>query len=555
LARKLIKITTFEKKLMTRIFHLFCCLFIYTVAKGQSIIEYQSASELDVTFNAVKSYGQNCIVGGNEGNKLLFCEINLDGTVVNSKTVILGDESTYPIIMSMILDSDNNIVVTGYRENTPSTATGFVLKYDFLANEVKWVKSFDNAGSYFHCIIEPIAGGDYVVSGQDFIDDNGQEAIIFKINRTTGLFTTITNINNGSNSETFYSIAYRDGSYQVSSRLTVNEGTSKMRACKLTLNDLGEITSNQTYLADPDSESARLYGFNVKYVNENILMAVHGDAIGTITNKDLFIVNTELDGEINWINKYDLLNYEFDGSWNSIVSDGANIFYFGNLKDGSVDEKGNIFIMKADVNGNIIWANSYNLETNYAYNHPDALLAKSSKLFAVGAKYNEVTNAYDGVILITNQEDGLMEEGCFTIEPLDYNSEILTSYNVISFAAENTFPISNPATTPEDAAFLAESITCQYVDINNSNLSSIFNIYPNPSHNQLTIPLAKNITKTSDVEIVNTSGLKIPISNGLINFFNNILIIDLNKIDLPAGFYLIKLNTNIGSMTYKFEHL
>lgn len=528
----------------------------FSICSGQ-VIEFKSESGRDVTFNAIKTYQQNFIIGGNEGNKLLFCEINSAGTILSSNTVIIGDESTTPCILSMIIDSDNNIIATGYRQNTPSTATGFVIKYDYENTEIIWAKSIENEGSYLHCVIEPNADDDYLICGQNFNFETGQEALVIQADRNTGELTTLSNINNGSNAETFYSIAYKDGQIQASSRLTINEGTVKMRACKVTLNPLGDVISNQTYLSDPLTENARLYAFNIKYVGADIFMTIHGDASGVETNKDLYIIKFDSTGEAIWLNKFDFLNYEFDGSWNSVTSEGSNIFYFGNLKDGSLDEKGNIFIIKSDTTGELFWAKTYEFETNYAFNHPDALLANSNKLFAVGAKYIESELLYAGTILITSQDDGAIDLGCYATEPMNLISDTLASYEVLSSQVENSFSIIDATVLSAPAASLLVQTSCNPVGIQSIDIKNTSIIYPNPTSGVLRFEIAKSSTEILSLEIISIEGICYNVFGNkyVYNYSDNLLTLDLAKFSIPNGIYFIKIKTNEGYLVKRFQYL
>lgn len=67
-----------------------------------------------------------------------------------------------------------------------------------------------------------------------------------------------------------------------------------MRACKVTLNTLGDVISNQTYLSDPLTENARLYAFNIKYVGADIFMTIHGDAVVSKQIKIFILSNSIL---------------------------------------------------------------------------------------------------------------------------------------------------------------------------------------------------------------------------------------------------------------------
>ncbi len=509
---------------------------------SQFIKEYYSPTGQDLTFNAIMPYEQNLIVAGNDGKNILFCEIDNNGELINSSTIVVGDGTVLPVIMSILVDSDDKIVAVGYMENTATTATGFVLKYDFETSTVLWLINYENEGSYLHQIIEPIPGDDYVIAGQDFISGNGQEGLLFSSNRTTGEINTIYNINQGSNSETFYSVAYKDGIYYLSSRLTINESTSKMRACKVEITEDGELISNETYLSDPVSETARLYAFNIEITGSNIFMTIYGDNTGTASNKDLFLMKSEVGGDINWIKQYNLTNYTEDGSWNSIKSNDGNAYLFGSLKDGSLDGKGSVFIIKIDDNGEAIWSNSYDLETNYAYNHPDAMMVDATNIFVVGSSFDDGEGIYNGRIMVLSKSTGELPTGCSSIEPVNVTENSTTIYNFTSTDVVNSIASIELTTSTDGSPEYDASFACGTVGINTSTSNTNFKLFPNPANNLVNVDASFQFDLQTVVRITDAQGRILLSTNAKNAVGLNSLNIDLSKLNLLSGIYLISIN-------------
>lgn len=524
---------------MNRLATILCLFCTFFQLQGQQIIQYVNETESDISYNAIQKYYQNYIVAGNSGNNILLSELHFDGNIVSSKTITLIDEGVFPGVMTMLVDSDNKIVIAGYRQNDGGSSKAFALKFDYTLGVVEWSIVLDNEGSYFHHIIENVIDGNYLLSGQNITAGNNQEAVLFQVNRTTGAFTNLTNINQGSNAETFYSITQNDTTFVLASRLTLNEGTSKMRACKTVVNSIGTIISNETYISDPAFTSARLYAFHVQTIEDGIYMLIHGDESGTNTNKDLFVLKTNLTGEIQWLKKFNFINYDFDGSWNSIRFDGEYLFLTGNLKDESLDEKGNIFIIKIDITGNVLWSNSYRFETNYVYNHQDFLIADANYLIGVGSIYDEENSVFTGASIFLQQSNGLLATDCFIEEPVEVLDLELESFSITSSILENTFDFSFPFTNSNILPPPLVTSYCTYSDVIDMANSIKLNVWPNPAYDNISIALPSTLLQNSTLKIININSQVIPVDENDLTLTGNTLDINLESYNLINGIYQI----------------
>ena len=527
---------------MNRLTTIICLFSICFQLQGQQIIQYANETESDISYNAIQKYYQNYIVVGNEGNNILLSELNLDGSIVSSKKITLIDEDVFPGVMTLLVDSDNKIIIAGYRQNVGGSSKAFALKFDYNLGVVEWSIVLENEGSYFHHVIESIIDGKYLLCGQNIIAGNNQEAVLFQVNRTTGAFTNLTNINQGSNAETFYSITQNDTEIIIASRLTLNEGTSKMRACKTVLNSVGTIISNETYISDPAITSARLYAFHVQTIEDGIYMLIHGDENGTNTNKDLFVLKTNLDGDIQWLKKFDFTNYDFDGSWNSIRFDGDYLFLTGNLKDESLDEKGNIFIIKIDIDGNILWSNSYQFETNYVYNHQDFLIADANYLIGVGYIYDEEKLVYTGASILLKQTNGLLATDCFIEEPVEVLDLEIESFAVTSSILENTFDFSFPLTNVNTSPTPLGTSYCTYSAVTDIAYSIKINVWPNPTYDNISISLPSTLLQNFTLKIIDVNSQVIHVEDEDLILTEKKLVINLESYNLVNGIYQVVIS-------------
>lgn len=526
--------------------HLFTIILILFInASGQFIAEYKGLAEENIHFNAVQAFGDNYIVAGSEGNKILLCEIDANGNVLSSRHITVVDESTFPGVMSMIVDSDGNIVIVGYREFTVYTSTSFAIKYDYNSGIIKWIKTFDNPGSYFHKVIEKGAGGAYIVAGQSFNPPNGEEGILLSLKRSNGTFTILNNSNYNVNSETYYGVAYKDGNYYTSTRITfATGGTTKLRGSLMKFNNVGTEIYTKAYLRNFTTDAARLYAFDITSLNYGLYMSIHGDETGGDVNQDLFLMRATLNGSATWIKNYDLTNYTEDGGWNGIEINNNKIFAYGSLNDGTTDNKGKVFIMSIDTTGQLNWAKSYPFETSKTYNHTDAMVAVNSKIIAVGSILDDESLLFKGVFMIVDQEDGDLPEGCAISEPVSIINKAKTAYSSTLTPMTNLYTINTLIKINETSDIYLNEKLCD--SIINERLEGEFklNISPNPIVSSINFEFSIN----SDylITIYNNNGQQI-----FNAYFEDILHLSIPIEDYASGLYSIVvkdlINNNIAT--------
>lgn len=535
---------------MKKIKLLFVILILVKNVSGQFIADYKSLSGENIQFNAVQAYGDNYMVAGSEGNKILLCEIDLNGNVLSSKHITVIDESTYPGVMSMIVDSDGSIVLVGYREFTVYTSISFAIKYDFNAGIIKWIKTFENPGSYFHKVIEKGAGGNYIVAGQSFNPPNGEEGILLSLKRNNGDFTIINNSNFNVNSETYYGVVFKEGKYYTCSRYTfATGGSTKLRGCLTKFTNTGTEIFTKAYIRNITTDAARLYASDLVNLNNSLYMSIHGDETSSDVNQDLFLMRSNLNGVATWIKNYDLTNYSEDGGWNGLEVDNNKIFAFGNLNDGTPDNKGKVFIMSLDTTGNLNWAKNYPFETSKTYNHTDAILATNSKLIVVGSLFDDESMLQKGVFMIVDQSDGSLSEGCDINEPVTIINKTKTAYSSSLTPMSNIYSINSPTKINGVSDIYLDLKTCD--SIINVRIENKLNskIYPNPISNNINL----EFTYTSDykIAIYNNSGQQI-----YNTYFEDADHLTVQSINFPKGLYNIVItdlinNTNITERVVK----
>ena len=504
--------------------------------KAQYTTEF-SVEGKDVILNAVQMMGTDILAVGNSGNQVLFVKFNLAGTALESRVITVVDETLLPYISSMIIDSDGKIVCAGHRSTgNEHETTAFIFKYDYNTATVLWMKLFDNPGSNFIKVIEKKAGGPYIVSGHSYNSPNAEEAILYSVNRNTGSFSLLNNYNENGSSETYYSVIRAEGSYFTAERANFSGGGfGRMRGCLSKFTMAGAEVFTKAYLRNTTTDIARLYSVDLVYSNNSIYMTVHGDELSTGQNKDLFIVKSKTDGELNWAKKYDFTNYESDGSFRSIKIKGKNLYVFGNLYNLGT---GYMFLMKLDTTGAVIWANSYSSLGNKS-TAPDDLLINGSNIIMAGYVHDDITSFTNGTLVLVKTSNGTLPDGCSTSEPVTLSPKSNTAYANTLESVSHTYSILNAEHVEGETGWISE-LTCTNI-MRYENPTSEFSIQPNPTSGKSYLTLDGGNYK---IQVYNSSGQFIS------EFQTKEINVEIDVEKFATGVYYLKL-ININTAEFK----
>lgn len=499
------------------------------MAQAQFMSTYTTGTS-DVIFNAVQVYEGNILVAGNEGNHILLVRYNTAGDVLDSQVFTVIDDSLLPYVCTMIVDSDGKIVLAGHRNTGAEfSSSAFICKYDYNTSTVLWAKEVQNPGSSFYKVIEKKAGSVYLVCGQSYNTPNAEEGIVYTVNRTTGSLTVLNNSNENASSDTYYSMVRVGNAYYMSARYNYNAGGSgRMRGALTKISQSGTELFSKAYFRDLTTATARLHSVDLSYAANALYMTAHGDETGVILNKDLLMVKTKTDGEVHWANAYDFTSYEKDGSWRSIEAKGQYVYAYGNQYNLGT---GNMFLMKLDTAGSVVWANSYNALGNKS-NSPDAMLLYGSNIFMTGYVNDDATPYSNGILVCVKSANGTLPDDCSTAEPISVIPKSEVAYSNALTPVTHTYTITSPPSSPESHSWTA--ITTCSNDLRIAEEASTLSIYPNPATNLLNI---SSVYSSYQISIITTEGKE------LLRTLSDNQTTQIDISTLPSGIYLLKIET------------
>ncbi len=526
------------------------CLFLFLTTpfflSAQFLTNYLDPNGEDVSFSAITEYQSHAVAIGTAGNKLLVAEIDTNGIIVTTHTIILIDESLTPICNYAITDTDGMIAMAGFRGTVGTVATynAFVLRYDLSANSVKWLRVWQTVpspyGAYFTKIIE--SDNIYLVSGSFSDSPNGQMGIIGQVNKSNGSMVIKTLLNYNNSADDFASFCVIDGKQLTWGRNNLSGGGfDLMRPCISVLSSNGSEINSYAYIRST-STAARLYGTDITVLNSTAYAIAFGDNSGIQLDKDFYLLKVKKTGVISYTKKLEF-DADYDGRLQAIGNNGSRLFIYGNKYDASAPNlTGDAFIINLAANGNPSWVKSYPFTSCQTGGAPGAMFVSSNSVWAVGRSFDDVSGQYQGTILRVSTATGDMND-CDVDEFLSVNSETnqSTSIDMIDEtttdvlkkknATINNFSLKSIRACAQGIAFKANE---------DANENDQLLVYPNPLDQSATIEFNLENSGAVVINLYDMTGREIrnladeTLSEGTYNF-------TLSREGLSSGVYLMSL--------------
>lgn len=519
---------------------------------AQFVAEYASEGQ-NMRFTAIAKRNGNYIAAGTKGNHIVISEIRPNGVLVRSSFLFVDDLTVEQPVKSLIVDSDGFIVVAGYRNpEDVSISEAFVLKYDWELDSVVWSHVFDQAGSNLFKIIEKSPGGNYYTSGMVRTDDGDMHAVLIEVDRYTGAWTFLDMSSHDVNSDTYFSMDNSTLNIYLAGRQHFSGGGADTFRSTITKTDnFGNLVYNNNYLRDT-ADYARLYGADILVKAKQVIMLACGGGSTIDYARDLYAVSTAVNGKVKWSNYYDITSTTLDGTWLSIKPYGKNSIIAGSMYNPNDPQGfghgGKMFVLYVDESGQLIWANSYELNSDFYYflGHTDMLIVDGNHFVLAGSLKNPTTGKFHAVVLKAPIIDGVLPDGCST--PLDV--EVIPDNTSRQFA--NLYDADEIYTEVEVASPLLVSeaynydLYCEvdafveYKDANEVGTGPMLIV--SPADQQLNYLLPVTEQQTAVVSIYTIQGECIHIQTAEIQQTN---VVSIEA--LPSGTYILVVQLSDGS--------
>lgn len=364
------------------------------------------------------------------------------------------------------------------------------------------------------------------------------------VDRNTGDLTVLSNLNSRVNENidalvvehTSHSI-YTTGRYELDPG-----GNGKFRICLDKLNmDSTEVDWTKYYLKNLTS-SGRFYPKDIIQDGDAFLIAGCGDDAGTNSFKNLYLLKVDLDGNLIWTKKYDIAGTSYDGIFSSICKTDSGYAIAGSLYNAGYTD---IFIFNVDINGNLLWAQSYpyRKRTNaYGLQMSSSLTVIGNKLFHVGERLKD-DGSLRGILMQIDLENSVG----YCADDLDVTTIDYTNYQGSYTMDIVTSDITYTSIEPETK--LMKYYIESGCEVNTRDLVSEsgeeLSIFPNPTDGHITVNIPESLVG-SYAEIMDING------KVLLTLLIDKSSIDIDLSQMNSGLYFVRILDGTNNISNKF---
>ncbi len=404
----------------------------------------------------------NFYLGGSRQDSAMIIKMDPSGALLWERTFQFVSNDIN-VIRDLKLDSDNYLIGTGYGDGGGNNRDGFVFRYNPVANVFDWVQNHDHPtlGVFNGEMHEVSPGGNYLITsgtGTNSAPGLGCDAYIFELDRNTGAMTSLNEHYNLGSCETFQASQIYNGNLYTTGRHHFGVGgTDKMRGSTTRFDLAGNEIWSRLYLTDTNSDG-RLYNADILVEQDSILVLHYGDKNGTAAaNPEVFITKANLDGELAWAKEY-VLDLGEDLYISEIVNlpDGYAVF---GLKRTSND----VFILKINKDGEQLWAKSYgggiDLTTGVGEKE---FIFNDTYLYFIGQSTSFGGGDQDIVVGKVDFSNGEINSSCIYVQDIEFTvSDFPNPYQGLHPMTSYPSPVAAtyPNVTPVEAS-LEDEVIC-----------------------------------------------------------------------------------------------
>jgi gliding motility-associated-like protein len=427
--------------------------FSVAVSQAQTFFQtYTSGNKLEGAC-VIPAPDGNLFVGGGKDDSAFVMKIDPFGQIIWTLAFRSSAATTPLYVTSLELTPDNFLIGSGVGL-TPSNlypADAFYFKATLTGNVV-----FCNAveGLPYRFTIRKmlsLTSSSYLIVGaHEEQTGTWYDPTILRVDGITGAITSQSpryDFQNQYLDDISESILSPDKSHIYSTgRLYVNGASpDQMRIFLTKFDTLGALLWTKFFVYST-SGTARMYGSNVLYDNDTLVIANFGDNNGTSSNFELGILKSDTAGNMLWAKNFNITSTTYERSFR-LLKTSYGYAIIGVCTSTSND----LFILALDSQGNVLWCKSYGTAANEDHVQSYGSLPATrlgNDIFFIGVE--RTTASQHKLIVARTDVDGNLS--CLaptdltvvtTVNPV-YTEQRVVSSNVdpVSFAPVSVF--TNP---------------------------------------------------------------------------------------------------------------
>ncbi len=427
----------------------------------------------------------------------------------------------------MVILSDGSVITSGDRyESATLKRTGYLLKVDANGNE-EWNRQLTSNQELYGTTICQLPNGNVFIAGYDYDVPNRTFGIVVaEYNETNGLPVYQLTHEFAQDTKPSDCIPTSDNGAIV---LSTFETSSTKTILLVKFDSNGDTVWTKLVDPFPGKEDPR----EMALVSDGIMIT---GSVHSGSTDNVFVVKTDMDGNIQWQEEYTSSGLEFGESIAEIPSEG---FYIGGTSNAIGSGGLDLLAMKVDLLGQFIWAKDFG--RNGSELGFDIATMPDGGAALTGSAYKADSSNLRDLVLIRLDADG---DSLWTRYFGNVRSE--TGHEVQIHNDQIIVCGKADVDDTEDVAILRTDFNGNTsVGINEAKNPISWNIYPNPFANQLTVQLKEQPTEPIILRITDFAG-RLIIETSL----KSTLTIDLQT--LPTGVYFAScFSSSYASRSFK----
>ncbi|MEI7801785.1 MAG: T9SS type A sorting domain-containing protein [Bacteroidota bacterium] len=462
---------------------------------------------------------------GAGGDDIYLIKLNADGDTIWTKTYG-GSDDEYG--SSVKQTSDGGYIISGDTKSFGVAGKDvYLIKTDMNGN-LSWSKTFGSVGNdYGNTVLQTTDGG-YLVSGTtENIGAGNYNVYFIKINSTGDTLWT----------KTYGGALEDDGNYVIQTSgggyimigTTVSFGAGGDDIYVIKTNSSGDTLWTKSYGGIADD-----YGFSIdETTDEGFILTGTTKSYGA-GDFDCYLLKINTSGDVEWSKTYGSSATDIAGSVLQ-TNDGGYIMLGQSFGFGIASD---LYLVKTNATGDTAWTRIYG---GSDYEFESCVLQTSDGGYLISAGEESFGPDRD-IYLIKTDADG--NSGCYQgSTPTIINSMTMPSWNTATIISAGG-TTSTPGTIKSAGCIV--NTFCTTVAINESVVSPLIIIYPNPADDFLEIKNSFSGNENATVKIFDVTGKEIFTSKISSSNFK------IQTSEFSDGIYFCQLKSNDKIFNQKF---
>ncbi|HMN04343.1 MAG TPA: PKD domain-containing protein [Flavobacteriales bacterium] len=374
----------------------------------------------------------NFFVGGSKGDSALIMKVGPMGNVLWSMCT-----RPIPVYKNVIFHlepaPDGNMIATGNGQESPALGYGhtFILKFDLDGNVLWATRPPVDRAIWTHRTL-PVSGSEYMLLSEvyDMGSPTFPDLFTARLDATTGALIAHSPLldyipTNSYIDDIRCATKGLGGNVYIGGRIYLNGSAPTGMRPFITKFDPTGTHLWSKYLMFPNTASARVYGSDIAFTGDSLILSYFGDLNGASTNYSVGLMRADTMGNVAWTKDYKIQGYT------AAMSFAVMQLPYGYALSGYATSGNNrdLFVIATDHAGQVLWARKFGTPTTvedlYQPFTPNAM-AVGSDILLTGTRQS---GGNSDILLARMDQNGNID--CLTNAPLTIQTTTVAPFSAV----------------------------------------------------------------------------------------------------------------------------